>query len=108
MSVFTPAGSGGGLPPTITIEGVTSPQIDNISLLLAATEYPIALPANTKRFLVKARNGGILKFRYMSGGDFLTIPYGTFLSEDDMQVTTFTVYIESNVPSQVLELITWR
>jgi hypothetical protein len=103
MSTFTSAS--GKL--VVTVTGVTSPQIDHVPLLLANTEYTVVLPSNIKKFLLKGQNKGNLKVRYASGADPLTVPYGVYYSEGDIDVVTVTVYIESTTASQVVELVTW-
>lgn len=104
MSIF---GSSGG-QQQITIVGVSSPQITEVPLLLASTEYSIVFPAGTKRYLIKLRDSGVeLKLRYISGGDYLTIPRGCNYSEDEISAATLTIYVESVSSSQIVELVTW-
>lgn len=105
MSVFNSAGSG---TSTVIISGVTSPLITDIPMALATTEYSIVLPAGTRRFLFKARNRGVLYMRFVSGGDYETIPYGCFRGEAELSITSpLTIYLESSTVNQVVEMTTW-
>lgn len=104
MSTF---GSAGG-QSSVILQGVSNPQIDNVDLTLANTEYSVTLPTGVRQYLIKLRDSSAeLKLRYVSASDFITIPRGCNYSESDLGVTTLTIYLESNSAAQVVELITW-
>lgn len=105
MTTFNSTGPGSSV---VTIEGLTSPQTDNVTLVDAGTEYAIVLPASTQRYLLRARDPGSLHHSYISSGNYLTIPSGVWLSEDQISVSPLTIYVTSPaVAGQTLELVTW-
>jgi len=110
MSAFTPAGSGGA-PITATVTGVTSPVLANISVPTAGVEVTYTLPDDTRRYLIQVRGGTSgLQLAYISGASgttYLTIPPGVFLSEDEITVSPLTLYFQTTVNSQIVEILSW-
>lgn len=109
MSAFTPAGSSGSTS-TVILSGASVPQVANVSIGLANTEYSYALPTNTKKFLLKLRAGAVLQLSYAggtSGTTFFTVPVFNSYQEENLSVTGVTLYFQSPSPSQILEIISW-
>lgn len=84
------------------------PTIVNLALTDADTEYSYAVPAETKKMLIKSRNTGDIKLAYVSGESgttYITIPAGT--SGKWIQGVNFfdlTLYMQSPVGSDVAEI----
>lgn len=113
MGIFSPSGAGqtGGSGSSIE---VTNPLITNVSVPLAATEVAIALPANTKRFLIRARKVSNaypqIQLAYISGDSgtiYLTVPGGAYYSEGEIDAPSLTLYIQSNTPATIIEIVSW-
>lgn len=107
MSVFTSSGGAQTFTGSVTITGVASPLVSNILLVAADTEYQIILPNNCKRYLIKLRDLADLKLRYTSGSDYLTIPRGCHFTEDDIETSSVSLFVESTSSAQMVELLTW-
>jgi hypothetical protein len=88
--------------------GTTIPVITNPVLTLANTEYPIALPANTKRLMLRCRNQrSVLKIAYTAGQSglvYITLPGGCNY-EDPNFYTACTLYVQSSDADVTLEVI---
>lgn len=114
MSAFTPAGSGGAPSTPVTIPGLTvlTPTIANVSIPLAGTEVPYALPANTKRFLVLLRTPSVSKLQlaYAPGDSstlYITVNPGCHYGEGEILTPTLTLYLQTTLPGQVAEVVSW-
>ena len=108
MSKFAP--TGGSPAVSSTTGSATNPSIAAYSLPTAGTDVTLTLPANTVRFLLKARSPGCteLKIRYIAvTGDQLTIRPGGYYFEDYLNKVSFNIYVQSNKVSTVVELVTW-
>lgn len=106
MSVFT-SFSGG----QIDLIGSVTPVVSVVSMPLAATEYSFVLPQDCRQFLVKTRSGAVLQVAYASGQSgttYMTVPRHCFYAESDIKLTsTVTLYFQSPLASQELEVLTW-
>lgn len=112
MAVFTPAGSGGLPPSSVTVIGATTPTIANVSVLLASTEYSYALPTSSQQFTIKLRAGGSpLQLAYTSGNSgttYFTIPSGCSYTVGGLDINNLvTLYFQCPVAGQVAEIETW-
>lgn len=96
-----------------TITGLvasTPNSVSNTTLVTANTEVGIALPANTVRFKLKARNGGTLQVAYgstESGTAFWTIYPGDTLEETAINAASLTIYVQSPKAGEIVEISTW-
>lgn len=102
----TIAGSAGAQDTNV----VSSPTIENISVIAANTEQSHSLPANTKRFTLKNRGNGLLKLSYQSGQSGTTwysVEPGTTYGESEIRKDTLTFYFQSSNAADVLEIISW-
>lgn len=78
-----------------------------VSIPLANTEVSYNVGA-VKRFTLKLRGKGTLKVSYTSGGAYLTVPMGASYSEFNIDTaSSFTLYFQSSIASETLELVTW-
>ena len=91
---------------------VTTPTIVNFTTSPTPnTETSYSFPAKTKRFSLKNRGNGMLKIAYASGQSGITywsLPPATSYEETEINVNTqLTIYLQSTIASQVLEVISW-
>ena len=107
MSVFT--SFAGTLQADVLAS--TAPQIAILAMPTAATEYSIALPAGCRQFQIKLRSSASLQVAYVSGQSgisYITVPRHCFYAESDIKLDgTITIYMQSQVASQELEVLTW-
>lgn len=95
------AGVGGGVDTTATIF--------NVNIISAGVEQSQALPANTKRFIIRSRNNAQLRLAYTTGGtssSYLTIPRGNSF-EDEEYYASQTIYFQSTQPGDVIEIVAY-
>lgn len=95
------AGVGGGTDTATTIF--------NVNIISAGVEQSQALPANTKKFLIRSRNKGQLRLAYTSGGtnaSYLTIPKGSSYEDEEYYVAQ-TIYFQSTQPGDVIEIVAY-
>jgi hypothetical protein len=94
---------------TIDTNVLVSPQIVNVSLSLANTEYFYTFPANTRRFEIRARSG-LLKISYEPGNTlssgYFTIGRGcTYLIENIRY--SGNIYLNSSKDDDIIEIMSW-
>lgn len=95
------AGLGGSVDTTATIF--------NVNVISAGNEVAQALPANTKKFLIRSRNKGRLRLAYSLGGtntSYLTIPTGSSYEDAEFYVSQ-TLYFQSTKPGDVIEIVAY-
>lgn len=83
----------------------TTADILNITVAVANNEVSQALPANTKGFIIKARNAR-LQLAYEvgeSGTTYVSVPRGTSFQDDNFYANQ-TLYFQTNIATTV-ELI---
>ena len=89
-----------------------SPEIINLTLTDANTEYSQALPAKTVRFCLQARDSSMdLKLAFAageSGSKYLTIHGGQVYYEDVLSPESLTLYLQSPSSGAVVEILVWR
>ena len=107
MSVFT--SFAGTLQADVLAS--TTPQITIVSMPVAATEYSIALPAGCRQFQIKLRSSASLQVAYVSGQSgisYITVPRHCFYAESDIKLDgTVTLYVQSPIALQELEVLAW-
>jgi hypothetical protein len=85
----------------------TQANIFNVSCPIADTEYSLALPANTKSFLLKSRKSSKIKLTYVSAGtEFLTINAGAVFKDDNFYEGQ-TVYFKCASADEVVEVVAY-
>lgn len=96
---------------SINVGGYSTPDIQNISIVAANTEYQFTIPATTKKFSIKARNNSKLQICFVSGQsgtNFKTIFPGSYYEETGLDMTTaLTIYFRGNKAADVLEVSSW-
>jgi len=100
-----------GQPVPITVVDATTPNVFNItSPGTVDTEFSQAIPDGTKRFSLRLRGLGTLKFCFSNGDSnvtFITIPPGANYEAQGLNLSSITMYMQTNLASQVVELIAW-
>lgn len=89
----------------------TDPQIINVNMPIAGSEYNIVLPIETKRFQMNIRDHkGRYTVAYVSNGPYITKSNGVVYKEDSLNLDngTNTVYFTSTKNNMVMEIITWK
>lgn len=92
------------------LKGATTPVIVNIAIPLANTEQSYALPADTKKFRIRARGNAKLQMSFVSGDsgtNFMTIFPGNVYEETGLDISTTTVYFQSSKASETVEILSW-
>lgn len=85
----------------------TTPQIYNVVVATANNEVSQTLPANTKGFIIHARNA-TLQFSYQSGQSgtvFVTVPNGASFKDENFY-SSQTLYFQTSIATTV-ELIAY-
>jgi hypothetical protein len=89
----------------------TTPEIYNISLLLAGTEYSQVLSDGTKKLTIRVRDGGAnLRIAFVSGDTaikYITVKKGACYSEDNLDLDNVTVYLQSDTAGKTAEILEW-
>ena len=91
----------------------TTPAKYAVALTSANTEYPQALPANTKKFRIHLRDYATFRLAYETGkvatstDPYETIPAGSEKYEDGLNLATLTVYLASPAASKTAEIEAW-
>ena len=96
----------------VDLEPVVSkiPQIFNVNMPNANTEYSQALPIGTKRFAMKVQgNKSKYTISFTSGGNVYSVSRGTEYSEQDLKLTssTNTIYFSGTKNNLIMEIIAW-
>ncbi len=88
--------------------GATDMDITNKTLTLAGTEYAHPLQNGLKQLIISSRTRATLKCSLVSGesgSKYKTIYYGSSWHMPDLNFTGKTLYIQSDVPSTVVEIV---
>jgi len=97
--------------PVANVPLVLTPEITNPVLLLANTEYSIALPANTLKFKFKPRTVCRIRISYVAGEtatNYFTVPLGAGFEEEYASLIGGTIYVQSTEANTILEMITYK
>lgn len=86
----------------------TTPTIYNLSMPVANTEYSQVLADGTKKITVRARTKAEIKIYFSSGSsEWITLKGGAVFSEENLDLSGVTIYLQSNVGSQMAEILEW-
>jgi len=88
----------------------TSPNIYNLSMPIAGTEYSQALSNGTKKILVRARNRSQLRIAFISGDTsttWITVEPGAVYFEENLDLNNVIIYLQSTAASQITEILEW-
>lgn len=95
---------------SVSIVGATTATIYNVNCAVAGNEYFQILANGTVRFSVRSRKNGKLQISFTSGEtgiNFFTIPAGCVWAEDGLSLTGRTLYFQSNIDNDVVEILQW-
>jgi len=91
----------------------TTPVIYNVTMTLADTEYTQALPANTKKFSIRTRDGTAFRLAFETGKVAEpTEPYIDVLAnlpytEEQIEPATLTLYFGCGGAGKIAEIVAW-
>jgi len=88
----------------------SSPTIFNIAVPTADTEVSQALPVNFNKITIRARDLTRIQFSFIateSSINFITIPSGASYSDDGVFCPSATLYLQTSLDSQVVEVLIW-
>lgn len=98
---------------TVTTDVISDPDIQNIMITLANTEYPIVFPEGTQQFMLRVRSSaGKLQFSWVAGNtatEFFTVERGNTYTENNIKLTgsNKTIYVRSTVAGVIVEVLSW-
>lgn len=87
-----------------------TPTIINKTLTTQNTEYSQALPAGTKRFTLQARTAVDVKLCFTalaSGTTYITVKSGSSYSEEGLDLSSKTLYMQAGSDGVVVEIVAW-
>ena len=96
-----------------TALGATTPTIYNLTVVAGDTEYSQALPDNTSRFSLQCLTDYDMRFAFVTGKVAVpTAPYalvraGMNYYEDEVNLSSVTLYVASDTAGVVAEIIAW-
>lgn len=88
-----------------------TPVVYNVTMTTASTEYNQALPANTRKFMIKCRGAYDIKVCFVAEGSgtlYVTVPSGQSYWEDQINDTAITLYFQCATAAQVAEIVAWN
>jgi len=95
------------------VKEATTPSEYTVTTVVADTEYSQELPANTKKFTFQCRTANDIRFAFSTGKVATSVPsYNTLKAghvyfEDNLNLTTATVYVACATTNKVVEIIAW-
>ena len=96
-----------------TALGATTPVIYNLVVVAGDTEYSQALPTNTSRFSLQCLTDYDMRFAFVAGKVAVpTAPYalvraGMNYYEDNIDISSVTLYVASATAGVIAEIICW-
>ena len=84
----------------------------NVAIVAGATEYPQALPANTRKYQFRSRGINDIRFAFTTGkvatsvSPFQTLPAGGVMPDSEINMTSKTIYF-AGTAGDVVEIIVW-
>ena len=89
----------------------TTETITNLSVPLAATEVSHTLATNLKQVLIRSRlRKAELQIAFTateSGSKYVTIPKNGVFVADDLNLTGKTLYLQSSLAANTIEILEW-
>lgn len=95
---------------TNDIEVSTTPVIYNKSAPTANTEVSQLLTDGTKKFLIRVRGNANLQLAFTStesGSKFISVPAGSSYSVEGLNLTSTTLYFQTDKNTQAVEVLEW-
>lgn len=88
-----------------------SPAIINVtSPVTANTEFTQTINATVKQFIIRARGSSTLKLAFNTGEtttNFITISKHASLSQENLDTTNLTLYLNTDQGSETIEIFYW-
>ena len=87
----------------------TTAEIFNVTVVTSGTEVSQALPANTKKFILRSRNRSEVQLSYTSGESgtkYLTIRPGATFEDSNLYVAQ-TLYFQTSKSAETIEIIVY-
>jgi len=87
-----------------------TPAVYNVTMTNAATEYSQALPANTRKLMIKCRGSYAIRVCFASGESgtkYVTVLANQSYWEDGIKATSLTLYFQCDTAGQVAEIVAW-
>lgn len=84
--------------------------ITNLSVPVAATEVSLALETDVQQILIRSRIRATLQIGLAvgeSGSNYITLKPGAVLTLDKMKLNSQTIYLQSDVGSNTIEILQW-
>lgn len=84
--------------------------ITNLSVPVAATEVSLALETDVQQILIRSRIRATLQIGLAvgeSGSNNITLKPGAVLTLDKMKLNSQTIYLQSDVGSNTIEILQW-
>lgn len=103
MPVSSTTVRGAAPSSTPNVINVTSPGAAN-------TEFSQSLSTNTKQFLLRTRGNGKLQLSFTSGQSgttFITLEKNASLSQQNLELTNITLYMQCDKASEIIEILEW-
>jgi len=88
----------------------TTPDIYNLSMPLANTEYSQVLSDGTKQLLIRMRDSAEARISFVVGGTlikYVTIKENCVYADINLDLVGVTIYLQSSAASQVAEIREW-
>jgi hypothetical protein len=113
---FWKVASAGGTGGVMKVQGAdvsTTPTLYNVTMTLANTEYSQALPANTKRFSIKTRDGTAFRIAFVTGkvaaptDPYETVPANWEYYEDTLLLAASTLFFGCAGAGKIVEITVW-
>ncbi len=84
------------------------PIIEDVSIPTTNTEFSLALPADTKRFMVLGSEEDYqIDMGFISGGNTIPIPCGANYTERDVNAGSVTLYFKANKAPRTVKVLSW-
>lgn len=88
------------------------PKIYNLTLTTAGVEQSQVLQndstlSSIKRIQVKSRSKNDLKYSYIAGGSFVTIPSGLTYWQDEIDAWLLELFLVGTIDGQIAEIEVW-
>ena len=103
------ASIGSTLLSTFTPKALT-PKVTNFIMVNSGFEYSHSFETNVQRFQIKTRGKSNLKFCFISGdtiSNYISLPGKAVYFEDSILVQTLTIYFQTDVSGDILEILEW-
>lgn len=89
---------------------VSNPSIQNVSLTISGDEYMVSLPANCKRYELRARGNSRIQLSYIagqSGIEYWSILPGNIYTDENINRMSTTLYIQATKNNEIVEVRSW-